>query len=279
MYGVLQPVVVTRKEAVKEDGGLAVEYELISGERRTRAARLAGLREIPAIIRTDAEDGRLKLELAIIENLQREDLNPVDRARSFEQLHKQFGLKHSEIGAKVGKSREYVSNCLRILLLPDEMLQALAEGKITDGHTRPLLMLHDRKEEQMTLFKEIITKKVTVRESEMIARKIAVERVRKMDKSVDPDIIALEKKIAETLGTRVHIDHKPNGGKVTISFFSDDDLKSILSTITGAKAVDPVSGPNSVITESPTPIDDRTEIEKKAEENDEDLYSLKNFSV
>src|SRR4051812_512318 len=143
-YGVLQALVVTRKEVEKPEGGLATEYELIAGERRLRAARLAGLSQVPAQVRNGEETDLMKLELAIIENIQREDLNAVDRARAFERLAKDFGFKHAEIGKKVGKSREYVSNTLRILMLPESMLQALSEGKITEGHTRPLMMLTDR---------------------------------------------------------------------------------------------------------------------------------------
>jgi ParB family chromosome partitioning protein len=128
-YGILQPITVTRAEVVRDDG-LGVEYELIAGERRLRASKLAGLQQIPAVIRAGADDARAKLELAIIENLQREDLNPVDRAHAFDRLAKEFGFKHGQIGEKVGKSREYVSNTLRLLSLPEEMLQALTEGKI-----------------------------------------------------------------------------------------------------------------------------------------------------
>src|SRR3989344_924797 len=141
MYGVLQPLIVTRKEVYHDGGGMSVEYELISGERRLRASKLAGLSQVPALIRHTEEDARVKLELAIIENLQREDLSPVDRARSFDRLAKEFGLKQAQIAEKVGKSREYVSNSMRILSLPDEMITALEEGKISEGHTRPLLML------------------------------------------------------------------------------------------------------------------------------------------
>ncbi|MDO8620651.1 MAG: ParB/RepB/Spo0J family partition protein, partial [bacterium] len=185
MYGILQPLVVTRKEIAKEDGGLATEYELISGERRLRASRLAGLSQVPVLIRQGEENDREKLELAIIENLQREDLNAVDRARAFKRLASEFGFKHAEIGKKVGKSREYVSNTLRILDLSEEILTALSEGKINEGHTRPLLMLSDRPQEQMTLFKEIMYKKVTVREAENIARRIAYDRARKKEFMAD----------------------------------------------------------------------------------------------
>lgn len=286
MYGVLQPLVVTRREVQKPDGGLATEYELISGERRTRAARLAGVREVPAIIRTDADDARLKLELAIIENLQREDLNPVERAQSFMRLHKEFGLTHAQIGAKVGKSREFVSNTLRILALPQEMIQALSEGKITEGHTRPLLMLADRPDEQMTLFKEVMLRRLTVRETEASARKIAVDKVRKVDKRIDPELVELESKASEVLGTRVSIDHKKEGGKIIISFFGDEDLKHLLAAIASKQplnvekaeaAAEAKREETAAVTESGTPVDDRSAEEK--EQADEDLYSLKNFSL
>src|SRR3989344_5361071 len=114
-YGVLQPLVVTRREIYRDDGGMVVEYELISGERRLRAARLAGILQVPVVIRDREEGDNVKLELAIIENLQREDLNPVDRARAFAQLVSDFGHKHTTIAEKIGKSREYVSNTLRLL--------------------------------------------------------------------------------------------------------------------------------------------------------------------
>ncbi len=215
-YGVLQPIVVTRKEFTKEDGGLGVEYELISGERRLRASKMAGLAQIPVVIRASEESDLMKLELAIIENLQREDLNCVDRAKAFQQLIDQFQFKHAQIAMKVGKSREYVSNSLRILALPEHMLAALVGGKISEGHTRPLLMLTDRKDEQETLFKEIIYKKMTVRDSELLARKIAVERARVKEKIVDPELNDLEAKFTESLGTRVHIEKSDKGGRITI---------------------------------------------------------------
>ncbi|HYF12774.1 MAG TPA: ParB/RepB/Spo0J family partition protein, partial [Candidatus Paceibacterota bacterium] len=172
-YGVIQPLTVTRHEIQKEDGGLASEYELIAGERRLRAAKIAGIVQVPVLIRDSYDDDKTKLELAIIENLQREDLNPIDRALAFHKLVKDFGFKHSEVATKVGKSREYVSNTIRLLSLPSEMQIALADGKISEGHSRPLLMLVDRPQEQQTLFREILLKRLTVRDTESIARRIA----------------------------------------------------------------------------------------------------------
>ncbi len=296
-YGVLMALVVTRKEVTKPDGGLAVEYELIAGERRLRASKLAGLREVPVLIKAGEENDRLKLELAIIENVQREDLNPIDRARAFDKLASEFGMKHAQIAEKVGKSREYVSNSLRLLSLPPDMIKSLEEGKISEGHARPLMMLNTRPEEQAVLFKEILFKKLTVREAEGISRRIAYERVRRKEHVIDPEIIELEEKLAEKLGTRVHIERSQTGGKITIDFFSSDDLRSITDLIkqqstasvslldkhiaSGAKPayeLPPEVHPDLLTpTEGTEELDDRTPVEKK---NDEDeLYSVKNFSL
>jgi len=287
MYGLLQPLTVTRTELQKEDGGLAVEYELISGERRLRACKLLGLPQVPAIIRANTDDARVKLELAIIENLQREDLNPVERARSFNQLVTEFNMKHVQIAQKIGKSREYVSNCIRLLMLPSDILDSLSAGKISEGHARPLMMLTDRPEEQSTLFKEILFKRLTVRETEMIARKIAVEKARKKERAFDPGIIEMEQKLSETFGTRVSIEQKQKGGKITIDFFSPDDLKTILNIIQSNRKINPKEVlekniSNEIVGIPPitdAPIDDRSKEEKKENENTEDLYSIKNFSL
>src|SRR5581483_7952059 len=231
-YGVLQALVVTRKEVPKADGGLAVEYELIAGERRLRASKLAGLSQVPVLIKnSDNTSDLLKLELAIIENIQREDLNPVDRARAFMRLSEEFGFKHVEIAKKVGKSREYVSNSVRLLALPVEILDALSVGKISEGHARPLMMLGDRPDEQTTLFKEIMYRKLTVREAEAIGRRVAYDKIRKKGITLDPETQELEEKLQEKLGTRVSIEKRENGGKILIDFFSNDDLKTILELL------------------------------------------------
>ncbi len=274
-YGVLQALVVTRKEMEKEDGGLGVEYELVAGERRLRAARLAGLLQVPALIRNGEDTDLMKLELAIIENIQREDLSPVDRARAFERLAKEFNFKHHEIGKKVGKSREYVSNTLRILMLPEYILIALSENKITEGHTRPLMMLIDRPQEQETLFKEILFKKLNVREAESIARHIAVERARKL---IDHELIEIEDQFKEKLGTRVRIEKRDEGGRVTIDFFNKDDLRALLERI------DPETmDARRPQIENVLPLTEEEQIlaedEPKKEDEDESLYSVSNFSI
>lgn len=293
-YGVLQPLVVSRVEYPNEHGGFSVKYELIAGERRLRASKIAGLSQVPAVIRKE-QDPMLKLELAIIENLQREDLSPIDRARSFLRLATEFNLSHTEIGKKVGKSREYVSNSLRMLQMPQDIIDALSVGKINEGHTRPLLMLNDRPAEQSVLFKEIVYKKMTVREAERIARGIAKDKVRKHELLPDPEIEEMQNKLQESLGTRVHIDKKESGGKITIDFFSRQDLEDLLQLLqSGESTVNRLerhieNGGQEHVADTPKTfsetkeetemLDDRTLEEKKKSEEDADLYSITNFSL
>ncbi|MEK7065814.1 MAG: ParB/RepB/Spo0J family partition protein [Patescibacteria group bacterium] len=307
-YGVLQPLVVTRKEIELPEGGLSTEYELIAGERRLRAARIAGLAQVPVVIRDSVDDDKMKLELAIIENLQREDLNPIDRAVAFKRLADEFGFKHTEIAKKIGKSREYVSNTIRLLALPPDMQRAILDGVITEGHSRPLLMLSDRPEEQLTLYKEITTKKMAVREAEGIARRIAFDRARKM---IDPEWVEMEMKLTEILGTRVRIDRKDVGGKILIDFFSEDDIRKLLAIVAvggGGTSVmhtpipeppaqadlgeqvrlisTPADGLNQSDigngTDTPVPREEvqaPTHMTEQKTPEPEDLYSIKNFSV
>ena len=230
MYGILQPLTVTRNEIQSDDGAFYTEYELIAGERRLRASKLAGLEQVPVIIRSGEDTEQEKLELAIIENLQREDLNAVDRALAFKQLAEVFELSHAQVGKKVGRSREYVSNSIRLLALPDCILNSLSLGDISEGHARTLLMLRERPEEQDVVYREILLKKLSVREVERIARKIATDKVRKRKwTNTDAHLIEIEKEFTNTLGTRVQIAKTDFGGKVTIDYFSDDDLQKLLS--------------------------------------------------
>jgi len=282
-YGILQPLTVTRNEIEKPGEGIIVEYELIAGERRLRAAKLVGLSQVPVVIRSGEDSDQMKLELAIIENLQREDLNAIDRAKAFQRLYMEFGLKHNEIAKRVGKSREYVSNTLRILSLPQEMQDALGSGAISEGHTRPLLMLIDRPDEQKTLYTEIITRKLTVRDSEQLARRVATEKVRKGDLS--PELLLLERELTEKLGTRVRIERKDQGGKVLIDFFSVDDLAHIRSVISQTQETQEKSSSTVDIPTVPEEAKPETVVSEPivlaAEERpkEDDLYSIKNFSV
>ncbi|MGH7175435.1 MAG: ParB/RepB/Spo0J family partition protein [Minisyncoccia bacterium] len=277
-YGILQPLVITRKDVEKADG-LGSEYELIAGERRLRAAKLAGLASVPAVIRA-GENNLTKLELAIIENLQREDLNAIDRAKALAKLVDEFGISHAEVGAKIGKSREYVSNSIRLLALPEHMQQAVVGREMSEGHARTLLALNDRPEERETLFKEIILKKLPVRAAERIARSIAQERVRKHHKKT-PEMAELEKSLTETLGTRVIIEANEQGGRLTIDFFSPEDLSALVSAL-AAKEEGNVAAPAA---DSAMPIlPNTTQLDPIApaapeEASEDDLYSIKNFSV
>jgi ParB family transcriptional regulator, chromosome partitioning protein len=225
-YGVLQPIVVTRNEE-ESPYGRRVFYELLAGERRLRAAKLIGLPQIPVIIR-DETTNKIKLELALVENLQRENLNPVERAQAFKQLIEEFGLLQREVAQKVGKSREVVANTLRLLSLPQDMQSAVAVGTITEGHTRPLLMLTEHQEEQRALYNDIIVKKLSVREAELISRNIAKTRARA---TLDADTRILQDRLENTLGTRVVIEKRGDKGKISIEFFSDEELKAIFDKI------------------------------------------------
>lgn len=290
-YGLLQPLTVTRKDVEKPDGGIESRYELIAGERRLRASKLLGLREVPVVIRVGEETDSMKLQLAIIENLQREDLNAIDRAKALAQLANEFGLSHAEIGAKMGRSREYVSNSIRLLALPEEIQQAVLNKDLSEGHARALLMLSDRPEEQKTLFKEIVLKKTSVRITEQLARRIAVDKIRKLDKT--SEMMELEKSLTETLGTRVVIQNSPKGGRLLIEFFSPEDLSHIVAAFaekhdiieekvaeippdtdflapTEPAAPDAVEEEFPVAPEEPLP---------EALKTEEDLSSVKNFSV
>jgi len=282
-YGVLQPLVVTRQEMEREDGSIFTQYELIAGERRWRASQLAGLSQVPAIIKTGEQTDKVKLELAIIENLQREDLNPVDRARAFHQLVNEFNLKHIDVAKRVGKSREFVSNSLRILMLPQEMIDSLVAGQIAEWHTRPLLMLGYRPEEQMTLFREILAKRLSVRDAESISRRVAYDKVRKRGTFPEPELMEIEEKLTEKFGCRVRVEKKPIGGKIIIDFFNKSELERALQMLTESVNATDIStekilaasnemeiGSSIEVVVNEPAIDDSTE---------DDLYFIKNFSV
>lgn len=236
-YGILQPLLVVRREE-ETPSGTSVEYELIAGERRLRAAKIAGLSQVPVIIRKEPAE-KVKLELALIENIQREDLNTVDKAIAFKQLADQFNMKQYEIAQKVGKSRVYVTNTMRVLNLPEEIKEALKSGKISEGHTRPLLMLSEKPDDQKQLFSEIMERKMNVRDAEKISRRIAYERARKQEGlPYFEEMRSLESSLANILGTRVFIDRKGNAGKIMIDFASVNQLNNLFKLVKLAKEND-----------------------------------------
>ncbi len=228
-YGVLQPLVVIRRETENENG-ISVDYELIAGERRLRASKLAGLSQVPVVIRKESDE-KTKLELAIIENLQREDLNAIDRAMAFGKLVNDFKLKHHEVATRVGKSREYVSNTIRLLALPEEIQSGLVKGEVSEGHCRTLLALDGRTEEQMALYHDIIGKKMSVRLVEKITRNM-VNGILAVEESVNAELKSIEKKLADTLGTKVQIEMAGGRGVISINFFSNEELNAFINRMT-----------------------------------------------
>ncbi len=214
--GVIQPVIVKRTG----DG----TFRLIAGERRWRAAKIAGLKKIPAIIKDYASKDAL--EIALIENIQREDLDPVETALAFERLQKEYNLTQEEIAKKVGKDRATVANYLRLLNLPDEIKRYIHEGKITFGHARALLSIPDVKM-QVECAREIIKKNLSVRSSEEIARRF-IEKKKKREQPVkDPHIKDLEQRLKKALGTDVRIIEKGKKGKIEIIFNSHDEFQRL----------------------------------------------------
>lgn len=275
-YGILQPLTVTRAEVTKADGGIQTEYELIAGERRLRAAKLIGLRQVPVVIREGEQTGKMKLELAIIENLQREDLNAIDRAKALAQLANEFGLTHAEIGAKVGRSREFVSNSIRLLALPEPIQQAVVGKEISEGHARALLMLNDRPQEMDTLFRDMVLKKTSVRMAEQLVRRIAQDKIRNHNKT--PEMMEIEKSLTETLGTRVVIENRPKGGRLLIEFFSPEDLSNIIAAFAAKQeeAIAALVGPEAQAeSDAQTPPVDAPSTNKP----EDNIYSVSNFSV
>lgn len=231
-HGMLQPLLVTKLE-IDRPSGLEVRYQLIAGERRWRAAKLAGMREVPAIIRTAATEEREKLELALIENVQREDLNPIERARAFEKLVAEFGLMQKEVAERIGKSREVVANSLRLLRLPEEMQSAILANSINESHARVLLTLEHNPEAQVRLFNEIRASNLSVRDAGASARLAGagVEFRRRGRPRLDPDTRALQRELEELFGTRVKLMKQGEHGKIIVEFFSEEELRGILERI------------------------------------------------
>lgn len=217
-HGILQPLVVSGES----DG----RHELIAGERRLRASKMAGLKEVPVIIKD--VDNFDKLQLAIIENIQRSNLNPIEEARSFDRLIKEFNMTHEDVSKKVGKSRSFVSNTLRLLRLSDEIKKAIADGKISAGQSRSLVSVSG--DDQKRLFDQIISEKLSTRDVEDEARKIAVKKHTRVIKR-DPILGEKEDRLRELLETKVLVKKKKDGGQIIVDFYSPEELDSIIDKI------------------------------------------------
>ncbi len=216
-YGIIQPLIVTRS-----DGG----YELIAGERRLRAAKIVGLKKVPVIVR-DANIQR-KLEMSLVENLQRQDLNSIEAALAYKKLADEFNLTQEEVAKRVGKSRSAVSNCLRFLNLPEEIQQALVQGKISEGHAKYLIGL-DCPAKQMVLFKKILRHNLTVRDTDSEVKKMGgTKQARVKIDYADKD---REFSLREFFGTKVEIKRRGKGGLIIINFYSDEELENIMGKV------------------------------------------------
>jgi len=218
-HGVIQPIIVRKK-----DGG----YELVAGERRWRAAKKAGIRKIPAIVK-EYSDGQM-LEIALLENLQREDLNPIEEATAYKQLIEDLGITQETLSKRIGKSRSVIANSIRLLNLPEEIQNLLAKGKITTGHARALLSL-DNEEEQKQMAQKILERDLTVREIEKLVKK--PKKQNKLSKKTNPLIIHLEDILKQFFGTKVKVRSGKNKGKIEIEYYSEEDLERILELVMG----------------------------------------------
>ena len=220
-HGVIQPLIVSPSK-----NGI---YTLIAGERRLQAARKAGLKTVPVVIR-HATDQQL-LELALIENVQREDLNAIEEAEAYQHLEKEFKLSHDEIASRVGKNRSTVTNTIRLLEASAAVKQALVNGQITEGHARAMLKLSAKAQEE--LLNRIITLDLSVRTTEMLAKKYSGQRpASKRRSSPSADVTDVERRLRSSLGTKVSLKHGKKGGTVTIYYYSDEELESLLEKLT-----------------------------------------------
>lgn len=218
--GVLQPVIVSRTG----DG----TFRLIAGERRWRASSLAGIRQIPAIIKDVAS--KEAFEMALIENIQREDLNPMETADAFHRLMKDYNLTQEDVSAKVGKERATVANYLRLLKLPEEVKALVNNGSLSMGHARAILSIEGRAH-QIEAARRIVTKGLSVREAETLVKTIGKEKKPKARKK-DPQIASLEERLIQSLGTKVRIHHKGKKGRIEIEYYSLDELDRLLDMLT-----------------------------------------------
>jgi len=224
-HGIIQPLILT-----KDDGD--DHYTLIAGERRLRAARLVGLESVPAVVRQASEQERL--ELALVENIQRENLSPLESAQAYLMLQEEFGLTQDQVAERVGKSRVAITNTIRLLKLPEEARKALNEEKISEGHARALLGLASS-QAQLAALQTILRNEMNVRQAEELVRKLSGVKpkplIAKPPKSAE--VKSLEARLRERLGTKVSLNHTESGGTIVIHYYSEEELESIINQILG----------------------------------------------
>ena len=223
-HGIVQPLVVTRA---------GDRYKLIAGERRFRAAQKAGLTSVPAVIKEIAQEGDA-LQIALIENIQREDLNSMEEAMAYHQLHEDFGLTQEEIAQRVGKERSTVANFLRLLKLPEAVKKLLASGQLSMGHARALLAVESAKKQEQ-LAERVVRRNLNVRQTEVLAAATSTKAEKKPEKEKDVFTRDAEDKLARTLRTKVDIDRKRRGGVIHVRFGSEDELIRVVDELMGRR--------------------------------------------
>ena len=223
-HGIIQPLLVSQES-------YSGRYILVAGERRLRAARLAGLETVPVIIRQTTDQQRL--ELALIENVQRADLTPLETAEAYHHLIEEFGLTHEEVAQRVGKSRESVTNTHRLVRLPDEVKLGLAQGLISEGHARALLGLESRPEAMLDVYKTIVNNRFSVRQTEAFVKELASPtRPRKAaHKDVPAEVQEMEEDLRRYFGSRIRLRYGKEGGSLTIYYYSDEELNDMIAKI------------------------------------------------
>lgn len=224
-HGVVQPIIVRQLAGDK--------YEIVAGERRWRASKLAGLKKIPAVVRTLTE--KETSEIALIENIQREDLNPMEEAVAYNTLMEEYGLTQEALSQRVGKSRSFIANTVRLLYLPETIKEMISRGELTSGHARALMALPKDKE-RLELAKKIVANGLSVRQVEKMTKKhgIVKESQKKQKALYSPAIVELEEKLREKYSTKVSIKHSKNRGKIEIEYYSDDELQRLLESLLGS---------------------------------------------
>ncbi|HEX8173220.1 MAG TPA: ParB/RepB/Spo0J family partition protein [Thermoanaerobaculia bacterium] len=220
-HGIIQPLVVTKIGDNK--------YRLIAGERRFRAAQKAGLATVPVVIKETMADSDV-LQVALIENIQREDLNPIEEAYAYHQLHEEFGLTQEEISKRVGKERSTVANCLRLLKLPDGVKKLLASGQLSMGHARAILAVDSAKKQEQ-LAERVVKRNLNVRQTEMLAAESSPKAAAEPEKEKDIFTRDAEDKLTRALRSKVEIDRKRRGGVIHIRFGSEDELIRIVEDL------------------------------------------------
>lgn len=216
LYGLIQPILLR---------DLKGKYEIVAGERRWRASKLAGLKEVPSIIKDIG--GEESAKIALIENIQREDLNPVEEAQAYKRLMEEFKLTQEELSSQIGKSRSYISNTIRILNLNNEVLDHISSGELSQGHGKAILSIKD-KEEQIKIAKEVLNKKLNVRDTENLTR-----NKNNMEKDLKESYItSIEEKLMMSLGSKVNLLQGEKKGKIEIEYYGDEDLERLLEILT-----------------------------------------------